>query len=127
MSLRQQAERDLAATLEAPGDFGWPIALSAPDGTTHDFTGSSSDIALTIDPETGGFVTGRRASVMLRIASLLAVFDSLPVAIAQGTPWIATVRDITGAVGTFRIVDSMPDRTLGVVTLALESYVAATY
>lgn len=125
MSLRAQAERDLAAILESSRDFGWPVTVTAPDGTSADLHGQSANISLTIDPDTGALVTGQRATMTLRLASLAAEFDSLPVHVPSGVPWLVAVTDITGAAGTFKVVDSMPDRTLGVVTLELESYVVA--
>lgn len=123
MSLRAQAERDLAAILESSRDFGWPVTVTAPDGTSDDFRGQSSNISLRIDPDTGALVAGQHATMTLRLASLAAVFDSIPVHIPSGAPWLVAVTDITGAAATFKVVDSMPDRTLGVVTLELESYV----
>ena len=122
MSLRAQAERDLGAILENPGDFGLSMTVQSPLGVSRPLTGRSTDVSLTIDPDTGQFVTGRRASATLRISSVLIEFGELPVNVPTGAPWLVTVTDITGAEGTFKVSDSMPDRTLGVVILQLECY-----
>ena len=126
MGLRDIAEADLAVILEdnAVGP-GWPITLTAPDGTTDALVGYSNDISQVIDPETGAIVSGRQASAALRISSILAAgFTGLPVAIADRTskPWLVGFDDINGSPHTFKVVQSNPDRTLGLVTLILGLY-----
>lgn len=130
MGLRAQAELDLATILEdADGGFGFPIKLTDPSGAEDDFIGNSTDIAQLIDPDTGQAVSGRLASVALRISSINAAVNitGLPEAITDQTkkPWIAEFNDINGNPYVFKVVQSNPDRTLGIITLILERYVKA--
>lgn len=124
MSLRAQAAADLRGIVEDPAGFGWSISITSPAGVTAALTGLSSDIGQTIDPETGVAVSGRRASIAITIASLLAAGLALPRAIADGAskPWIVAFNDIGGSSHTFKVCEAMPDRALGVVTCLLEAY-----
>jgi hypothetical protein len=125
MSLRQQAESDLGLILEdtATG-FGWSITVTDPSGTVRPLTGFSDDISQIIDPETGQIVSGRLASVALRISSLTAAGLGLPRGIADSgvRPWIVGFNDINGNAFKFKVSQSNPDRALGMVICLLESY-----
>lgn len=129
MNLRQQAEADLGVILEDNSTgFGWPITLTDPSGSTGNgpLTGSSNDISQVVDPETGQVVSGRSASVALRVSSIFgAGFNALPVGIADSNskPWLVTFDDINGNSHTFKVIQSNPDRGLGLVTCILEAYV----
>lgn len=127
MNLRELAEADLKYILEdSATGFGWAIAVTNPEGETAELIGASNDISQVVDPETGQVVSGRSASVALRVASLFeAGFNSLPVGIADSTrkPWVIAFTDINGNPHTFKVIQSNPDRGLGVVTLILEAYV----
>lgn len=127
MNLRQQAETDLQFILEdSAAGFGGPITVTDPNGLSSPLTGSSNDISQVVDPETGQVVSGRSASVALRVASLFeAGFNSLPVGIADrnSKPWVIQFDDINGNSHTFKVIQSNPDRTLGLVTCILEAYV----
>lgn len=123
-NLRELAERDLALTLEDAGGFAWPITITSPTGQSATLRGRSSDIAQVIDPDTGRAVSGRAASVTVRVSTLTAKGLPLPRSISQETmrPWVVTFNDIGGAVHSFKVVQSNPDRTLGVVVCHLEAY-----
>lgn len=127
MNLRELAESDLAVTLEdSVNGFGWLVVLTKPDGTDSDgLVGSSVDISTLIDPETGQAVAGRNASFTLRISSVLAQFGELPIGIASSAskPWLITFDDINGnGPYTFKITETRPDRTLGVILCILGVY-----
>lgn len=125
MSLRALAERDLATTMEdSVTGFGWPITLTDPAGNAGPFTGLSNDIAQVIDPETGQAVSGRLASIALRISTLLAAGFVIPKGIADTSvrPWIVEFEDINGNPYKFKVTESNPDRALGLVTCELEVY-----
>lgn len=125
MSLRQQAEADLGLIIEdETSGFGWPITVTDPSGTVRPLTGLSDDIAQIIDPDTGEAVSGRLASVALRISSLTTAGLALPVGIADSgiKPWIVEFDDINGNPYKFKVSQSNPDRALGLVTLLLELY-----
>ncbi len=127
MGLRETAEQDLGTIMEdSATGFGRPITLTAPDGTVGLLTGFSDDIAQVIDPDTGQAVSGRLASAALRIAHIEAKLPGkgLPVGIADAAikPWLVAFDDINGNSFTFKVAQSNPDRTLGLVTLILEIY-----
>lgn len=127
MSLRLQAETDLGYILEGDsGGFRWPISVTDPSGLTAPaLFGFSNDVALAIDPDTGQTVSGRIASVALRISSLQAAgFTTLPIGIHDSAvkPWIVVFDDINGSPYTFKIREGDPDRALGLVTCVLEQY-----
>ena len=119
--MRAIAEGDLSFILEdGIYGFGWPITLTSPAGAQQILTGFSNDISQIIDPDTGQAVSGRVASIAIRISSL----TELPVGIADSVskPWLATFDDINGNSFTFKIAQSNPDRALGVLTCILELY-----
>ena len=125
MSLRALAEADLGVILEdSIHGFGWPITVTAPDGATALLTGYSDDISQIIDPDTGQAVSGRLASVGLRISSLTAANLTLPQGIADASskPWIIEFNDINGNAFKFKVLQSNPDRALGLVVCLLELY-----
>ena len=126
MNLRQQAESDLQFILEdSTRGFGWAISITDPSGLNRPLTGSSNDISQVVDPETGQVVSGRSASVALRVSSIFeAGFNSLPIGVSDrnSKPWIVQFNDINGNSYTFKVIQSNPDRTLGIVTCILEAY-----
>lgn len=120
------AEADLAVTLEDPVfGFGQDITVTDPDGVTAGLVGFSGDIAQVIDPDTGTAISGRLAHVDLRISSLEAAGLGLPKEITKRTekPWIIDFDDIQGNPYKFKVQQSNPDRTSGMVTCILEAYV----
>lgn len=124
--LREIAEQDLGFILETDTTgFRGPITVTDPSGTTTDgLYGNSNDIAQVIDPDTGQAVSGRLASVSIRISSLTAQGLALPVGIADAgsKPWIVEFDDINGNAFKFKVSQANPDRTLGLVTCLLEAY-----
>lgn len=124
--LRELAEKDLGAILEdGVAGFGWPITVTSPDGTVGNLTGFSNDISQIIDPDTGQPVSGRAASVALRITALALAGLTIPVSIADttGQPWRIEFNDINGNPYQFKVAQSNPDRALGLVTCLLEAYI----
>lgn len=125
MGLREIAEKDLGVILEdgATG-FGWPITVTDPTGNVGTLTGFSDDIAQVIDPDTGQAVSGRLASVALRVSSLVFVGLGLPRGIADtgSKPWVVQFDDINGNAYTFKVSQSNPDRAIGLVVCLLELY-----
>lgn len=125
MGLRQIAETDLGLILEdTTTGFGYAIIVTDPAGTVRPLTGFSDDISQIIDPDTGQAVSGRLASVALRISSLTAAGLALPVGIADAgiKPWIVEFDDINGNPFKFKVSQSNPDRALGMVVCLLELY-----
>lgn len=125
MNLRMLAEQDLATTLEdGVTGFGWPVILTTPDGEVVKITAQSNDISLTVDPQTGVVVSGRQASAVVRISTLTAEGVCIPVGVAKrdARPWVVQFTDINGGDNAFKVTDSFPDRTLGIVVLHLEAW-----
>lgn len=120
MGLREQAESDLSGILENTEDFGWGVTLISPAGEVQQLTGSTTDIAFLIDPDTGQAISGRQASVTLRRSSLNQ--DPIGVSDSSIKPWRVTFDSINGEEYTFKIVKSHPDRTLGIISCILEAY-----
>lgn len=125
MGLREVAEADLGNILEDLTGFGFAITVIDPAGLSINFVGLSNDISQLIDPDTGQAVSGRFASVALRISTLQAsAFTELPKGVSDKTikPWRVDFLDINGNVGTFKVVQSNPDRGLGILTCIVEAY-----
>lgn len=125
MGLRAQAAADAKAILEdSTSGFGWPLTLTSPAGGVSALTGFATDVAESIDPETGLAVAGRRASVAISLLSL----PVLPTAVPERDrkPWIVTFADVTLAAASWKVVEVRPDRALGVVVLIVEGYRAGT-
>ena len=126
MGLRSIAEQDLGLILEdTTTGFGYPITITDPAGTVGALTGFSDDIAQVIDPDTGEMVSGRLASIAVRIALLTEKGLGVPVGIADAAikPWIVEFDDINGNPHKFKVSQSNPDRAAGLVTCLLELYV----
>lgn len=125
MGLRAIAESDLSVILEdAIYGFGWSIIVTDTLDVAVSMTGFSNDIASIIDPETGMAVSGRLASVALRMSTLIDSGIGLPKGIEDSAskPWRVTFNDIVGLPYTFKVSSSNPDRALGIVTCILENY-----
>ena len=125
MSLRDQAEADLAVTLEPPGDFGTPFTLTQPDGfeSATQLFGAANDIGQLIDPDTGQGVSGRHATLTARISTLAnAGYTSLPEGIADSSsdPWIVEFAGLATGAQKYKVKETRPDRGLPVVTMVLE-------
>lgn len=125
MSLRELAEADLARIQEdASGGFGWSITVTDPAGNTADLTGFSNDISQMIDPETGTYVSGRAASVSIRIQHLADKGLGIPrnISDAGSRPWTVTFQDLAGQSYSFKVSQAMPDRGIGNVACMLEAF-----
>jgi hypothetical protein len=125
MGLRAQAALDARAILENSGadGFGCPIVLTSPAGDELALVGQATDVAESIDPETGVSVTARRASVALALASLPVMPESAPD--ESERPWLVRFDDIAGNPTLWKVAEVKPDRAIGVVVLLLEGYRAS--
>lgn len=103
---------------------GVPISLVAPDGTVGTLTGFSNDIGLLIDPDTGQAVSGRAATIAIHMADLQEQGLAIPENIIDQTskPWIVKFSDRLNNEYTFKVSQSHPDRTMGIVTCSLVVY-----
>lgn len=122
MNLRQLAEQDLAVTLEdADNGFGWPVTLVDPSGVSANLTAQSQDIGLIVDPDTGVAVSGRTASAVLRVSSLVHAGLAVPEGEPRGNanPWELSTTTTNGGTVRFKVDYASHDRVLGTVTLQL--------
>ena len=124
MGLREQAAADLKSIVEddATG-FAWTIILTSPLKVSHTLKGLSTDIGQTYDQETGVPIAGRRASVTLSLATL-TLLNLAPKNVTKedSKPWTVRFTDSGGSPHTYKIVETMPDRTLGALVCLLEFY-----
>jgi hypothetical protein len=121
MGLKAQAVADAKAILEdSASGFGVPLALTSPAGDVLDVVGFATDVSEQVDPETQVVVASRQASVSISLGSL----PVLPVAVSSKNqrPWLVAFADSAGVVGTWKVVEVLPDRALGVVVLRVEAY-----
>jgi len=123
VSILAQARADLGVTLEGATEFGQSIVLTDPTGFTSvaPLLGQAQDIGRILDPETGVFVSGRFASVTLRLSTLTAVsgYASFPIGVPEKTslPWTVSV-----AGELWHVLHTIPDRTLDVLVCILGFY-----
>jgi hypothetical protein len=103
---------------------GVAISLTAPDCRVGTLTGFSNDIGLLVDPDTGQAVSGRAATIAIHLADLAEQGLGIPenVQNKRSKPWVVGYTDQLGNTYTFKVSESHPDRTLGVVTCSLVSY-----
>lgn len=127
MALRDIAEKDMAHIVQGDvNGWRWSIEITDPAGNvSSEMYGLSNDVALFIDPQTGQAISGRIASVAIRIAEVEAQgLVGFPVGIEDVTvtPWTVKFNDINGKPHVFRIVSTEPDRALGILVCILEVY-----
>lgn len=124
MGLRETAAADFKRLTEDEGGFSWPMTLIDPDGTEYELQGLSTDIHLTIDPQTGQSVSGRNASVSISLRSLADAGADIPRSVSRRSqkPWLVKTEDISGNEHTFKVAESYPDQAIGNVVLRLEAY-----
>lgn len=123
MNLREQAELDLALTMEDDvNGFGMLATITNPTGTAAELKIQSGDVHLLFDPETGVSTSNRTAHAAVRIASLMAANLGIPRAQPNqnANPWLFQFQDANGNTRKFTVQEARPDRTLGIVTVILE-------
>jgi hypothetical protein len=125
MGLRDTAAADAIEIINDTIDGGDEIFITSPTGVSETFRALTNDIAISIDPETGLTVSGRQCSAVVATADLAAVgFDGITgVADADAKPWVVLATDVNGVQGTFKVAETRPDNTIGLLTLILEEYV----
>lgn len=123
MSLLGDASALVKIVLNDLTGFAVPIQVTSPIGITVTLRGLAKDIALSIDPETGVAVSGRKASVSLDLDAVQDAFGAVPEGIPDedDKPWLVTWTPATGSAQTMKIMDVMPDK-LGVLVCHVEAY-----
>ncbi len=125
MGLRDVVIADLnTITRDTVSGFAHKITLIDPEGAENLLEGFSNDIAQAVDPDTGQIVSGRSVSVAISIKQFTEKGLKLPVGIAESVnkPWIVEFNDLCGLPARFKVMQSNPDRSIGLVTCLLEFY-----
>ncbi|MBL9108083.1 MAG: hypothetical protein JNM74_02385 [Myxococcales bacterium] len=124
MSLRQQARADALRILEDLAGFGWQITVTTPNGVELEMVGRSTDVAMALETETGQLVSTRRASVALATQRFDEAGTGLPSNVVDKglKPWLVRFADIGGTPHVFKVSQTHPDRTVGVIVCELEVY-----
>lgn len=125
MTLLEQAAADLVLiTRDEAAGFGVRAFVTDPDEWEGEIVGLTADIGLTLDMDSGQQVATRQAS----ISFALIEFEQRGMALPQGVqdtsrkPWTVRFPDASGKSHTFKIVETMPDRSAGLVVCMLEVY-----
>lgn len=122
MGIKQTAAVvDALGFVENLDEFGWPITITSPAGVATSVVGYTTDIAESVDPETNIAVASRKAQAVVSLLRL----PTLPTAVLErgSRPWLVAFADVvTGVVGTWKVVEVLPDRAIGLVILRLESW-----
>jgi hypothetical protein len=125
VNLRDLAALDHIAILtDGDGGFGWPIIVTNPDGLIASTTGFTSDVGEVVDPQSGLEVMGRRVTVQVLPAPLVAAGLGVPAVVAETNrkPWTMRFADASGRGRTYKVVTVAPDGVLGSLRCGLEAY-----
>jgi hypothetical protein len=106
---------------DVDGGFARALTLRDPTGTEAQVKGISADIGAAIDLNTGQAVAARQAHVSISMLTLAEAGIGIPKGEQDSgkLPWLVTFTDATGKAWTFKVLDVMPDRTLGLVKCTL--------
>jgi hypothetical protein len=126
MSLRDRAVSDVAAILRNTLDGGQPITLTDPsDVATAGIIGWTSDVSSAIDPDTGAIISGRSVRVTIDVGQLPAGPRPKAQSDSSLKPWRVSFPRITTAATTqYAVTRSLPDDTLGMITIELGNWSA---
>lgn len=105
-------------------DEGQDVTIIHPSGTENTFKCLANDIHLVIDPLTSEAITGRQSTISVSLTDLTTVgFEDIgAVSFSDLKPWVVKLADSVGVERTFKIMETYPDKTLGVSVLFLENY-----
>jgi hypothetical protein len=128
MSLRDEAYLDLQEIMHDTVSGGDSCTITNPDGASSVFQCLSNDIHLSIDPGTGDVITARQATISVLISDLiLEGFEGVRgIASKTSRPWTVDIADVNSNSHIFKVTESYPDRTVGLMTLFLELYERAS-
>lgn len=122
MSLAQDAHADFIDIMK--DDMGAVVVctITKPDGSELEFDCRHSDTHMDINAGTDEVVTGRQVSVSVLISELIdaGYEDVRGIARSDEKPWKVTVPNVLGVSGTYKVIESYPDGSLGNMVLFLE-------
>jgi hypothetical protein len=128
MPLRDTQLDDLSEIMNDPESGGVPCTITSPSGEIETFNGFHGDIAEAIDPTTGLFISSRQVHVSVIISELIAAGfgDIRGEENEDATPWLVTVVDGNGREATFKVAETKPSNSMGLMPLTLELYDVAS-
>lgn len=124
MSLQEIANADLQRIMNNEATGGRSCIITNPSGETASFKVFSTDIHVSTDPGTGIVITGRQASVAVLTNELIAEgFSEIRgISDSNSKPWLVTVSDVLGRECTFKVAETHPDNSIGLMILMVEEY-----
>ena len=124
MSLVNDAHADFIEIMKSDMGAAWDCTITSPAGGSVDFKCRFSDTSQQINPGTNEIATGRQIVVSVLLSELddagFLGIKSIPD--KTGKPWVVAIDDVIGRSGTYKVVESNPDATLGNMVLWLEKY-----
>ena len=107
------------------GAFGVDLTLTPPAGSPVSVRGLASKHHLQIDPETGFYVNVKNTHVNISESSLVAL--SYPIRNANNEVamkgHVISYADSSGNVASYKIDETRPDETLGLIICILGDYI----
>lgn len=122
MSLFDDAAADFREIINSDIGASLECVITSPDGVINSFKCRMSDISQSIEPGTGDRVSGRRVSISMSLFDLKHEgFESVRgIEKKNEKPWKVEFNNILCDQGTFKVTETAPDYTLGVIVLHLE-------
>lgn len=123
MSLAHDAANDFREIMNDDLGATWECNVISPAGVSEPLLCRMSDIHQQVNPGTNEVVTGRQLSVSICLQDLDTVGfgDIRGIERNDLKPWKIETDNILGQSGTYRVVESNPDASLGNVILWLEA------
>jgi hypothetical protein len=115
---------DAELIMKETDGFVWDCTITDPSGTSVAFKCRSNDIHLLFDVDTGQVITGRQATIVVLTKDLAAAGfqDIRNIEDSTSKPWVIDVDDINGKSGKFKVRETHPDNTIGLMVMILETY-----
>lgn len=123
MSLMQRAQRDVARITTNNKHFGGEVVISY-KGVEYPANCFSNNIGQVFDADTGTVVSGQTATVAISVIELQSKSIPEPVAVYNENrdPYLIGFNDGLGRDFLFKVVDTYPDRTIGLIVCILERF-----
>ncbi len=125
MGLIEQINNDIQRITSNSNEFGVNIELIAPNGQRANIVGIHPKVHLGVDTE-GNIVNSRQARITFSERTLVGVNVNYPLRNANGDvdlkKHLVNVADSTGNIKNYRVQSWMPDETIGLILVQLESY-----
>lgn len=111
--------------VEDAAGFSQPLKFTNPDGVVLEADGLFFDVAVPgLDVDTGQGITVRTVSARVSAGRFTEAGLELPSGIADSKrrPWLMECTDALGRARVFKVAECLPDSTLPVLIVRLETY-----